>query len=261
MIFDYTRYLQEIHSPKNEVTVRRVERGFSSFVAAAANRCFEITESAKPSLVELGIGGGGNHLQWQEYFTGDIYGVDLFDNSKRDFYNTSDGYGYYRDYFDELVEDTNNAQKSLNEAGIKHYWGLDAYSESTAKIIADEHQYPIDFVLDDAAPSDGALRGLNPAWQNVLADTGCMITETPFGNGTPEVVSYSREKCMHYLNILADEGMILLDMSEYATKDPNPKIDYIISYLGFYSPNYNNYDELLQTYEHNIVAGKHNWKG
>jgi hypothetical protein len=50
-------------------------------------------------------------------------------------------------------------------------------------------------------------------------------------------------------------------MSEYATKDPNPRIEYIISYLGFYSPNYENYTELLTVYEHNIVAGKHNWKG
>jgi hypothetical protein len=261
MIFNLSGYIKAVERPENRSCTRSLERGFHVFSAIAADRSFQLTNSKTPSLVELGIGGGGSLLEWQDYFTGKVYGCDLFCRDSKSYYDNNDGYEYYRDHFDWLCDDTDSAIKRLTEAGIANFWGVDAYSESTAKMIQTSHGELIDFVLDDAAPSDGALCGLIPAWKNYISQTGCIVSQTPFGNGTPSIVKLTREQCLEKCEILADQGMILFDMHEYATKDPNPRIENIISYLGFYSKDYSNYEELLKKYDHNIVAGRNNWKG
>lgn len=261
MIFDSAAYLSDIQRTDNLANARRVERGFSAFVCQAADRAVNLSKANVPSIVELGIGGGGSHEMWKKYFSGAVYGADLFDKSKREVYNTELNYGHYRDNFDRIAADTGNAKNILDDIGVKTFWGMSAYHESTAIEIKAAHGEPIDFVLDDAAPGGGALNGLMAAWRDHIADTGAIVTETPFGNGTQEVFSKSQEEKLECCRTLAQQGMIVFDMSEYmATRDP-VNTQYIVSYLGFFSPDYSNYNDLLTKYKHNIVAGKENWQG
>ena len=146
------------------------------------------------------------------------------------------------------------------EEDIVPFWGYDAYKESTAVMVKKAHNAPIDFVLDDAAPEKGALKGLMPAWRDHIASTGCMVSETPFGNGTKEVYAMSTIECQSHCETLAEQGMILFYMEEYAqVRTPNPS-EYLMYYLGFYAHDYALYADILKKYEHNIVAGKNNWK-
>ena len=94
-------------------------------------------------------------------------------------------------------------------------------------------------------------------WKEHLTDTGIIISETPFGNGTESVYSMPTEQKLEYCNILAQQGMICFDMSEYMVE---LGIDYMVPYMAFYSKNYSYYDNVLKKYEHNIVAGRENWK-
>lgn len=261
MMFDAVNYRKCIMDIDNNISnVRRVERGFAPFVIDTVQRVCELTSSTIPAIVELGIGGGGSQLNWKEYFGGAVYGVDLFSRSHREKYQTQPNFGYFRDHFERIALDTDNANLRLLEAGIVPFWGHNAYSEETAIMVEKAHGAPIDFVLDDAAPGGGALNGLMAAWRGHISNTGAIISETPFGNGTSQVFGLSNSERLAHCETLASQGMILFDMAEYAKLCNPPHTGYIMNYLAFYAYDYSLYDELLQKYEHNIVAGKSNWK-
>lgn len=261
MMFDAANYRKCIMDIDNNISnVRRVERGFAPFVIDTVQRVCELTSSTIPAIVELGIGGGGSQLNWKEYFGGAVYGVDLFSRSHREKYQTQPNFGYFRDHFDRIALDTDNANLRLLEAGIVPFWGQNAYSEETAIMVETAHGAPIDFVLDDAAPGGGALNGLMAAWRGHISNTGAIISETPFGNGTSQVFGLSTSERQAHCETLAAQGMIVFDMAEYAKLRNPPLTGYIMNYLAFYASDYSLYGNLLQKYEHNIVAGKSNWK-
>lgn len=260
MIFDATEYLSDVQRIDNNSNVRRVERGFSEFVARAAEVAVNTSLSKTPAIVELGIGGGGSHLTWKKHFSGAVYGVDLFDKTQQKKYSSDPEFGYYRDHFDRIAADTTNANHLLLQAGVTPLWGYNAYAESTALKVKQMHGEPLDFVLDDAAPFKGAMNGLLAAWKDHVSSTGAIVTETPFGNGTDEISNKSYSQCLDHCYELADQGMVLFDMSEYTKLRNPPLTGHIVSYLGFFATNFSNYNHLLEQYEHNIVAGKQNWK-
>ena len=259
MIFDAEGYRASIMDIDNNIcNVRRVERGFAPFVIDTAQRA--LSNNTNPAIVELGISGGGSQLEWKEYFNGSVYGVDLFCRDHRAKYQTELGFGYFRDNFERIALDTDNANIEMITAGIVPFWGYDAYTESTAVMVEEAHTAPVDFVLDDAAPGGGALNGLMSAWRSHISPTGCIVSETPFGNGTKHVFDMSTSVIQAHCNTLADQGMILFNMAEYAKLRTPPITGYIMNYLGFYAHDYSLYADILKKYEHNIVAGKHNWK-
>lgn len=262
MMFDAANYRNCIMDIDNNISnIRRVERGFAAFVIDAVQRVCELAANTNPSIVELGIGGGGSLLNWKEYFNGTVYGVDLFSKLHREKYQTQPNFGYFRDHFERIALDTDNANSLLLEAGVVPFWGLNAYSEETAIMVETVHGAPIDFVLDDAAPGGGALNGLMLAWKNHISDTGAIVSETPFGNGTAHVFNLSSSERQSHCETLANQGMIVFNMAEYAKLLDPPHTGYIMNYLAFYANDYYLYDDLLQKYEHNIIAGKENWKG
>lgn len=261
MIFDSERYREDIMNIESNISnVRRVERGFAPFVIDSAQRALELSASTTPAIVELGIGGGFSQLNWKKYFGGAVYGVDLFSRKHYDKYQTTLNFGYFRDHFERIALDTDNANLRLLESGIVPFWGHDAYSEETAVMVETAHGAPIDFVLDDAAPTGGALNGLMTAWRGHISNTGAIISETPFGNGAAEVFGLGISERQAHCETLADQGMIVFDMAEYAKLRTPPLTGYIMNYLAFYAHDYLLYNDILQKYKHNIVAGNRNWK-
>jgi hypothetical protein len=51
--------------------------------------------------------------------------------------------------------------------------------------------------------------------------------------------------------------MICFNMEEYAEARD---IEFPVYYLAFYAKDFNYYGDVLKKYEHNIVAGRENWK-
>ena len=101
------------------------------------------------------------------------------------------------------------------------------------------------------------------AYRDAISDHGILISTGPFGNGTPE--AYHRWESGGYLkdlDILAKQGFVVFDMAEYRHRCHlnSPPVQYILSYLVMWAPNFNNYNDLLVKYEHNIIKGKENWK-
>lgn len=258
--FDKESYRHEIYTGSSNQ--RRVSRGFAPFIIDTVDRCLNNNRTLKeriPAILELGVGGGGSHLNWEKFSNARIYGIEYFHPDK------------VKEYFD-----TNNQTMTSNlEKRIKSYhhseflfktkskstrviYGYDAYAEESVNKIKELNFWEkFDVIVDDAAPNIGSVNGLMRVWKEHLTDTGIIISETPFGNGTEPVYSMPMEQKLEYCNILAQQGMICFDMSEYMVE---LGIDYMVPYMAFYSKNYVYYDNVLKKYEHNIVAGRENWK-
>jgi len=271
--FDSDNYYTHITSDNVLDNIRRVERGFARFVTDAIAQVDTLTkERTFPiSIVELGIGGGGSQKQYiNNIAQATVYGVDLFSKLNQELYDSDLGtYGYYSKEFDRLAADQDCALSQLTEAvedrtesltTCNLHWGLDGYAKSTAELITGVNKGKVDFVLDDASPQLGAINGLMNAWSDSISDDGIMISETPFGNGTIQMQEMPMATRLEYCNILAEQGMILFDMSEYATTSDNPHTGFIVSYMGVYATDFNKFSALLTAHEHNIIAGKSNWK-
>ena len=49
-------------------------------------------------------------------------------------------------------------------------------------------------------------------------------------------------------------------MKEYEVLAEPTLTEYKLNYMYIYAKNYNQFEEILTKYEHNIIAGKENWK-
>lgn len=268
-------YSAAIH-PKKISVIRNVERGFNPFITDALESVDNLTKSRQQqlSLCELGIGGGGAHaLLFQ--FTQDthILGVDLFHKDHLEQYKTTGGRDYYLQNHRRLSDDQDRSLRCCSEVirqkDLKPnrkeslFHGMDAYQRSTAKHLVKVNGANLDYVNDDAAPHLGALNGLMDAYKDSISDKGILISTGPFGNGTEK--AYARWESGQYLedlDTLAEQGFVIFDMTEYRQKHHVGQFEviYILSYLAMWAPDFNNYDNLLKKYEHNIINGKDNWK-
>ena len=278
-------FKEEYHKSATDVenlsVQRNTERGFNPFIMDALESLDQITSDRQQqmSLCELGIGGGGSHDMLMEHTQDShILGVDLFSKDNFESYNSHDHRNQmYVDNWDRLVKDQYDSQHNLDKTWQEQLknldtqpnrkpsllYGLDAYKKSTAEHLVALNGAKLDYVNDDASPNLGALNGLMHAYQDAISDSGILISTGPFGNGTPE--AYDRWENGIYLkdiSLLAKQGFVVFDMTEYRHRCHlnSPETKYILSYLAMWTPNFNNYKDLLVKYEHNIVKGKENWK-
>ena len=278
-------FKEEYHKSATDVdnlsVQRNTERGFNPFIMDALESLDQITSDRQQqmSLCELGIGGGGSHDMLMEHTQDShILGVDLFSKDNFETYNSHDSRNQmYVDNWDRLVKDQHDSQHNLDKTWQEQLknldtqpnrkpsllYGLDAYKKSTAEHLVKVNGAKLDYVNDDASPHLGALNGLMDAYKDSISDSGILISTGPFGNGTQE--SYSRWESGEYLkdlDTLAEQGFVVFDMTEYRQRcHINWSVtEYILSYLVMWAPDFNNYNDLLVKYEHNIIKGKENWK-
>lgn len=267
---------------------RNVERGFNPFISDALESVDNLTADREQqlSLCELGIGGGGSHAMLHRHSQDShILGVELFSKDNFEVYNSNEK---WRDFFitrwdryvkaqDESLAFMDIVWKQQNDDAVNYlkidnykpnkkpsmFYGMNAYKQSTAEHLVKVNGAKLDYVNDDASPQLGALNGLMDAYRDSISDEGILISTGPFGNGTPE--AYSRWESGQYLNdldTLAEQGFVVFDMTEHRLRCHLkwPVVGYILSYLVMWAPDFNNYNDLLVKYEHNIIKGKENWK-
>jgi hypothetical protein len=267
----------------NVDVIRNVERGMNPFIIDALGSLDNLTSDREQqlSLCELGIGGGGAHaMLLQNFQDSHILGVELFSEDNFESYNHDEsGKKFYVDRWNDFVKAQHESQYLLNKTWQQQQdeeiqpiqpnrkpsllYGLDAYKKSTAEHLVKVNGAKLDYVNDDASPHLGALNGLMDAYKDSISDSGILISTGPFGNGTQE--SYSRWESGEYLkdlDTLAEQGFVVFDMTEYRQRcHINWSVtEYILSYLVMWAPDFNNYNDLLVKYEHNIIKGKENWK-
>ena len=81
--FDKESYRHEIYTGSSNR--RRVSRGFAPFIIDAVDRCLNNNRTLKeiiPAILELGVGGGGSHLNWEKFSNARIYGIEYFHPDK-----------------------------------------------------------------------------------------------------------------------------------------------------------------------------------
>jgi hypothetical protein len=281
------KYYKASINPKNNAVQRNVDRGLNPFIIDALESVDNLTADRERqlSLCELGIGGGGAHAMLQKH-TQDtqVLGVDLFHKANFEYYRKSGSFEYYLDRWKVIAQDQEQSVWHLNDIYEKQevdgeayleatdfhknkkpllFHGMDAYKKTTAEHLVIVNGAKLDYVNDDASPHLGALNGLLDAYRDSISDEGILISTGPFGNGTEE--AWGRWESGQYLkdlDTLAEQGFVIFDMTEYKQYQHNsyPITEYILSYLAMWSPDFNNYNDLLVKYEHNIIKGKENWK-
>lgn len=258
--FDTEGYRDELYTGTSNQ--RRVSRGFAPFIIDAVDKCLNADINLKhkvPAILELGVGGGGSHLNWEKFSNARIYGVEYFHPDNVEAYVSTNN----QTMTSKLEKRINSYHASVHllkteSKSTRIIYGYDAYAEESVDKIKELNFWEnFDVIVDDSAPSVGSVKGLMRVWKEQLTETGIIISETPFGNGTELVYNMPVEQKLEYCNVLAQQGMICFDMSEYAV---DLGLDYMVPYMAFYTKNYSHYDEILKKYEHNIVAGKENWK-
>lgn len=269
-------YAAAIH-PKHNGVIRNVERGFNPFITDALESVDNLTADREQhlSLCELGIGGGGAHAMLQKHSQdSQILGVDLFHKDNFDFYNNSGTHLHYIDRWDHCCKDQqqslDHTNRTYEEQENYHsnkrpllFHGMDAYEKTTAEHLVKVNGAKLDYVNDDASPYLGAMNGLMDAYRDSISDKGILISTGPFGNGTEQAYNYwLNGKHEKDLDTLAEQGFVIFDMTEYRQKCQvdQPDVTYILSYLAMWAPDFNNHNDLLVKYEHNIIKGKENWK-
>ena len=281
------KYYAATTHPKHNAVIRNVERGFNPFITDALESVDNLTADREQhlSLCELGIGGGGAHAMLQKHSQdSQILGVDFFHKDNLDFYKNAGNPMHYIYRYDHCCDDqqqslyyTNRVYEQQEEDAVDYlgednyhsnkkpllFHGMDAYEKTTAEHLVKVNGAKLDYVNDDAATYLGALNGLMDAYKDSISNEGILISTGPFGNGTEE--SYGRWESGQYLkdlDTLAEQGFVIFDMTEYRLRCHIdwPVIGYILSYLAMWAPDFNNYNDLLVKYEHNIIKGKENWK-
>jgi len=273
--------------------IRNVERGFNPFIIDALESVDNLTADRERqlSLCELGIGGGGSHamLVWHTQDT-HVLGVDLFDVDNLKEYQDArhdekiDNHDIFLLEWQTFKADQTNSHFNVNNSWDQTedelndpltwrprtksnrkpslFHGMDAYKRTTAEHLVKVNGAKLDYVNDDASPDLGALNGLMDAYKDSISDQGILLSTGPFGNGTEQVYNHWLSgEYVKDLDTLAEQGFVIFDMTEYRQKHQLAEdITYILSYLAMWSPNFNNYNDLLEKYEHNIIKGKENWK-
>ena len=276
-------------NPEDTSLQRNVERGLNPFIQDALDSVDNLTVDREQhlSLCELGIGGGGAHVMLHKHSQdSQVLGVDLFESRNLEYYKRDGSFQHYLQRWDVIAQDQKSSYEDLNRTYLDQlhdaeswleikkteirpnkkprlFHGMDAYKKSTAEHLVSVNGAKLDYVNDDAASGYGALNGLMDAYKDSISDVGILISTGPFGNGTPE--AYARWETGQYLKdceVLAEEGFVIFDMAEYRERHHHswPVTDYLLSYLAMWAPDFNNYNDLLVKYEHNIVKGKENWK-
>ena len=247
---------------------RNSERGFSMFIAEVLDRIDDLT-STKLSVLEIGISGGGGHVCFINALRNSVvYGIEWFDKNGREFYNSTGVHNYIRDNFDEMCIDMQRGEDNLHKQirlqdninELKLWYALDGYTQEAADKVYDFNNGAIDFIVDDGNPSGPET--LMREWKDKVSDNGMIFSGNMFGQGIK--VAYDKHQTPSWvednLKLISAEGWIAFDMKEYEVLAEPTLTEYRLNYMYIYAKNYNQFEEILTKYEHNIIAGKDNWK-
>ena len=254
MKFDSEAYRNDIYKVTNHANDRRLARGFAPLVIDFVDKCMNNDPSYGmrcPSILELGIGGGGSHEQWSKHTSGKVFGLDIFDPER------SKSTGTYEKGL-KNYKDARSLFSRLNN--VTAVWDTNSFDpESATRLQELNFGQPFDVIVDDSQPGfGGSTIGLIATWKDYIADSGIIISETPFGNGVDVVYSLAEEERNEYLALLAEQGMIVFYTREYA--DETIVTNFPVYYLAVYVKDFDKYSDVIKKYENNIVAGKENWK-
>lgn len=237
-------------------TQRSRNRGFLPLQTELMDIAFQNNIDKDPTYVELGIGAGAPHeIVYNCLKKGNVIGVDY---TNLEAPSKDDAYGSRKQQ--QLIQE----QKLVKQRcpGIILQGNTDAYSiESGNKIRKMNNNKKFDVIIDDASPTTGALMtsdGLCQSWESHMSDTGVIISQTPWGNGTPEIWAQSLEWHQEKANQLAQEqGMIIFDLTEFKGPDKQHNDDhFFLPYLAVkvFSPIYL---PVLEKYKKYIMAGNY----
>lgn len=247
--FHKQEFLDHVYTHECKEFSRKRDRGFAPFIADivefAANKNY--TYQQYPiSLVELGIGGGGAHYAWDCHLRGKIYGVELYSPNA----TYSPDYEFFKEDHHKQRNNKNYTEalamlKSTTQ--VEFHFGLDAYSIKAADHIYNRHGRPIDIVIDDADPSGHGLTTLLPAWKPYMYEQGCIISETIYGNGSPDLTNMTEQQRLDLLKVAHDQGFICFDFKPLAYD--RPATEDMIHHLVFWSPDIDYYRNVLDKYK------------
>ena len=267
--FNKSKYIKQVYDYDNNIgNSRNSERGFSTFIAEVLDRIDDLA-STKLSVLEIGIGGGGSHANYMENLTDSVvYGIEVFDENGREFYNSSDSHHYIRDNFDEMCIDMQRGKENLHKQIIlqnninelKLWYALDGYTQEAVDKVYDFNNGAIDFIVDDGSPA--GTKTLMSEWKDKVSDNGMIFSGTLFGQGNQEAWDKHQNPSWieDNLKLISAEGWIAFDMKEYEVLEEPIRTEYKLNYMYIYAKNYNQFEEILTKYEHNIIGGKDNWK-
>lgn len=224
---------------------RAWKRGFIDFEIELLNAQQTVKEITH--IVELGIGNGKKQEFWNDASTEDtaIGGVDHFD------FRNPECSGFFK--FDKWKKNQEMAEETFSTRSRIHtLYGCNSYSPDTPKSMVEKLKIDkFDVVLDDSCEANyPAQKHFITVWKDYISSTGCLITETPDGNGTSDWRSVSHEDRMKNFKELAEMGWIIFDMSEYR-KDFHE--DFSSNYIGFYAPDMSIYQSVIDKYKNHIV--------
>jgi hypothetical protein len=242
-------FIEHVYDPHSLEFSRKRDRGFVPFIAdvidvIANDNAFQ---QDNISLVELGIGGGGAHYIWDCHLHADIYGVELYSPDIKEY---DPDYEFFKNPDPDRRNRANykHAQHMVTTTTqVEFYYGMDAYKESTAKFIFEKNKKPISVVIDDASPSGHGLRTLLPAWKPYIYHNGCIMSETIYGNGSPEISVMTEEEQLDMLKVAHDQGFVCFDFKKYAYE--NAVTEDILHHFVFWSPNFGQFRDVLDKYE------------
>lgn len=244
-----TKKLYELHI--NEVKIQRSgARGFIPFICSL----IDDIQNIKPisSYLELGVAGCGSHKRYAQASTDvNVYGIERFHPSMTDIAT-----------FDREMEGYKNAVKIMKEYPIiQCLFNVSAYEYDTpSKLQELSGLKKYDLINDDAATDWPRMRNSLNVWRDSVSDHGAYITEVPDGMGVERWWNMSREQHIENFNELAGDGLVVFDMEEYKHVVRGFEKDWDAHFIGLWMPDWNIAKNTIKKYEHNIVAGKENWK-
>lgn len=251
----WNRRLWKYYASQGNDLFRSRNRGFLPIQTDFFDIAFNNT-TATPTYVELGIGGGSPHrTMYNTLISGNVIGVD---HTNLDSPAESDGYGTRK------AEQLRRERDSLRSdcPGIDLVYNTNAYlHESAQKIWELNKRNTFTVVLDDASPVNGALsdEGLVQSWGEYMHQNGVIISQTPFGNGTPSVYGLTHYEKMTKLEKLSQEqNMVIFDCTEFmqGTKEFIDEL-YFLPYLAVHVTS-EIYRPVFEKYKDYIIFGKEN---
>jgi len=224
---------------------RAYKRGFIDLEMKLLDAQQQVNEIT--TILELGIGSGRKQEWWNDATTNNtlVAGVDHFDFRHEECAEWNK--------FDKWKRNQLMAEESFaTRPRIKPLYRFTSYSTDTVKAVHSAlNTSTIDVILDDSCEANyPAQKDALPVWKSSLSPTGCFISETPDGNGTPAWRSVSHEQRMQNFAELTEMGMIIFDMSEYRT---DPQEDFASNYLGFYAHDLSVYQSVIDEYSKHIL--------
>jgi len=230
-------------------------RGFQPIQTDFMDVAFKNT-TASPTYVELGIGAGAPHsVMYHTLKSGNVIGVD---HTNLDSPDASDGYGIRK--LDQLRIERDTVLTQC--PGIDLVYNTNAYLHESARKIWELNKHnTFTVVLDDASPVDGALSGdgLVQSWGKHMHENGVIISQTPFGNGTPAVYALSHNEKMCKLEKLSKEqNMVIFDCTTFMQGTQSFRDElYFLPYLAVHVTSAI-YQPIFKKYQDYIIFGKEN---